>query len=166
MKYVKKISCLILVIIYILSITGCKKTYIYHNEKAVDYLNAYYEYLSDEKQDFIGIDLRDLETAYASGHLKGFISYNYNLKRKRTEDETTYLQRCSTAFQRWIRQNVDKRTTIFLIDQNGTNVLSEAVKLKSSGYKNIHIYAEGYKTLNEYNHNIIPIITGIEDCGC
>lgn len=166
MKLKYKIIYLLL-IPFIFVLTSCKKIIITDENSANVFLNEYYLYLSDQKQNFIGIDLRDLNDEYSLGHLKGFINYNYFTTRSKNESDAEYNQKISNNFQKWMRMKYDKSTTIFMID-NGINqcVIQEAGKLKAMGYKKIYIYTVGYDSLIKFNEGKIPVIIGTDDCGC
>ena len=145
---------------------GCKKVHVVNNDNASEFVDEYYEYLADNKQGFIALDLRNLDPDYASGHLKGFKSYQYYIARNHLEPDTVYNERISSTFIRWMEQNYNKDLTVFLIDKDGSVVSQAAVKLKGIGYKNIYIYTSGYDTIVNYLNDKIEIVTGVDDCGC
>lgn len=164
MKYINKILIICLVLGSSLLIS-CKHTYIYDENDSESFIDAYYDFLALGKDDFVAIDLRNLNYQYAQGHLKGFRNYQYELDQKSKEDDLTYQNRCSSTFLSWMKKNVNKKTTIFLLDNDGTIVLKEAPKLKASGYQNIYLYLGGYNQLISNNQKI-QIITGSDDCQC
>ncbi len=143
------------IILLLLTLTSCKKIVVIDKSDANKYLDEYYLYLSDKKQDYVGIDLRSFNEEYVVGHLKGFVSYSLHENDKN-----------SNSFQDWMMQNYDQNTTIFLIDSDGLFSYQEAKILKENGYKKIYVYNGGYDSLIKYNDGKIPIITGSDDCGC
>ena len=121
-------------------LTGCKKVYVISNDNASEFVDEYYEYLADNKQGFVALDLRNLDPDYAEGHLKGFKSYQYYIARNHLEPDTVYNERISNTFIKWMEQNYNKDLTVFLIDNDGSIVTQAAVKLKGAGYKKIYIF--------------------------
>ena len=145
---------------------SCKKVNVFDETKANDYIDAYYEYLSDQKQGFVAIDLRTLESEYAEGHLKGFISYQYYKTKKENETDAVYESRMSESFNKWMTLNYSKSLTVFLLDNDEKIANREALKLKNQGYKKIYIYTGDFNTLQEQANGVIEIVKGIDDCGC
>lgn len=154
-------SCLIL-----LNFTGCKKVKVISEENGDKYIDAYYDFLSDKKQGFVAIDLRNLNDEYANGHLKGFISYQYYKTRNNEEIDDEYKKRMSENFINWMKYNYSTSLTVFLIDSDGSLVKEEAEKLAKIKYKKIYVFEKGYDLLSKNAVGIIEIVTGTDDCGC
>lgn len=161
-----KIGIFVLCIGVLLTFSGCKKIHVIDEENGEEYINAYYDYFSGEKTGFVAIDLRILNPEYSKGHLKGFISYQYEKARNLGESDTEYRNRMSQTFQAWIKSMYSTKLTVFLIDTEGEIVLQEAPKLQAAGYKRVYIYTAGYVSLAKQASNLIPIATGTDDCGC
>ena len=166
MKLISKTLIILFTTLFVLTFSSCKKVYIYDESKADDFINEYYEYLADNKQGFVAIDLRNLNPDYSDGHLKGFKSYQYYIARNEKEPDSVYESRISETFCKWIQQNYSKDLAVFLIDYNGTVVEQAAVKLKGLGYKNVYIYTGGYDTIVNHLNDLVEVVTGVEDCGC
>lgn len=165
----KRVINLFLVALSLLSLmlfTGCKKVHVINETEATKFVDEYYEYLADNKQGFVALDLRTLDPDYASGHLKGFMSYQYHIARNHLEPDSVYNERISETFIKWMELNHSKDLTVFLIDKDGSIVTQVAVKLKGAGYKNIYIYTSGYDTIINHLNGKIEIVTGVDDCGC
>lgn len=162
----KRYIYILLLFILCLSISGCKKIVVYNETDTDKYIDAYYEYLSDQKQGFVAIDFRMLETEYAEGHLKGFVSYQFYKTRNADESDAAYEQRMSENFVKWMVNNYSKSLTVFLLDDNGITVQKEIIKLKNIGYKKIYGYTGNFDLLKEHASGIIEIVKGTDDCGC
>lgn len=148
--------------ILLLTLTSCKKIIIIEKLDGQKYIDEYYLYLSDQKQDFVGIDFRNLNTDYKNGHFKGFISYSFYEK---SLDKEQYNKVCKN-FITWIIQNYDTSVCLFLIDLDGSISSKVATRLKEVGYQRIYTYKGGFDDLEKFNKNLISIITGVDDCGC
>lgn len=166
MKKIYKLFTLLLIFSFIFMISSCKKVHVVDEDNADLFVDEYYEYLADNKQGFVALDLRNLEPDYANGHLKGFKSYQYYIARNHLEPDSVYNERISTTFIKWMELNYSKNLTVFLIDSSGDIVTQAAVKLKDAGYKNIFIYTSGYDTIVNKLNGKIEIVTGVDDCGC
>ena len=162
----RKIILVLLMLSICLMMSSCKKTQTFNEKDASKYIDTYYEYLSDQKQGFVAIDLRDLENEYSAGHLKGFISYQYYKTRKQTETDADYEKRMSESFIKWMQLNYSKNQTVFLLDGNGEIVQHAAVKLKNQGYKKIYIYTGSFEKIKDSAIGIVAIVKGTDDCGC
>ncbi len=162
----KRISKILIILILLLTLTSCKKIKSYNDSNGDKFIDEYYEYLADNKQGYVAIDLRKLEPDYANGHLNGFKSYQYQLTKNENEQEEKYIERISNTFLKWIELNYSKDLTIFLIDYDGSIVEKEIVNLEKIGYKKIYIYIDGYDTLINHLNNKVEIKKGVEDCGC
>lgn len=164
MKANKRILLILILVTLCFTMISCKKVNVFDDTKASDYIDAYYEFLSDQKQGFVAIDLRNLESEYAKGHLKGFISYQYYKTKKENETDSSYESRMSENFNKWMTLNYSKSLTVFLLDCDEKVGNQEALKLKNQGYKKIYIYTGDFNTLQ--TNGIIEIVKGIDDCGC
>lgn len=151
----KKISIIIIFLLGLLLFASCNiKTYkTYEEDMAKEFIDEIYEYIDNGKANYCLIDVRDLNTSYANGHFKGFI--NYDIKNG-TIDEFLYK----------IESMYSKDKTIFIIDEDGSNIEELMNKLKDKGYKKIHGYLGGYNRLEEENNNDFEVVTGTDDCGC
>lgn len=145
----KRISLFVLIILVLCLLSSCKVM----NLSKEDYVKKYYDYHVQQEKVTGCIDLRDLNTDYATGHIKGFINYNYS---NGNDDEFKYF----------VSSLYNKSTYIFLIDSNGEYVVHAAKVLKQEGYKHIIIYQRGYNDLIGYAQNYLQIVEGIDDCGC
>lgn len=145
----KRISILIFLFCFLLTLTSCKVNKL----PKEDFINKYYHYHVLEEKKTGAIDLRDLHSEYAEGHLKGFLSYNYQNGNK---EEFIY----------YVSSLYNKKTHIFLIDSRGEYVIEAANFLKEAGYRYIYICEDGYTNLEEYAKKYIQIVDGIDDCGC
>lgn len=143
----KKIN-LTLIIFILLMLTSCKVKS-YSKEKYVDKI---YHYHVLQEKDNVCVDLRALEE-YGKGHIKGFVNYNY--QNGSNEEFISYMT-----------SMYDKNTYIFLIDEDGKNVVDASSILKKEGYKNIIIFEEGYDNLELYASKNLEIVEGIDDCNC
>lgn len=166
MKKIANYFILIISFVSLLFLTGCKKVYVISKDNASEFVDEYYEYLADNKQGFVALDLRNLDPDYAEGHLKGFKSYQYYIARNHLEPDTVYNERISNTFIKWMEQNYNKDLTVFLIDNDGSIVTQAAVKLKGAGYKKIYIFTSGYDNIINHLNDKIEIVTGVDDCGC
>ena len=166
MKKIANYFILIISFLSLLFLTACKKVYVISKDNASEFVDEYYEYLADNKQGFVALDLRNLDPDYAEGHLKGFKSYQYYIARNHLEPDTVYNERISNTFIKWMEQNYNKDLTVFLIDNDGSIVTQAAVKLKGAGYKKIYIFTSGYDNIINHLNDKIEIVTGVDDCGC
>lgn len=145
----KRISLIVLLVLSIFVLSSCKVQTL-SKEK---YVKLYYDYHVQSEKPSGAIDLRDLNTDYASGHIKGFLNYNYQNGNK---EEFLY----------YVSSLYNKNTYIFLIDNNGEYVSEASNILKEAGYKHIIIYQDGYYNIEEYAKDYLQIVTGTDDCGC
>lgn len=166
MKKLKRLFIVIIFCFILLNFTGCKKVKVISEENGDKYIDAYYEFLSDQKQGFVAIDLRDLNDEYANGHLKGFISYQYYKTKNNDETDDEYKKRMSENFINWMKYNYSTSLTVFLIDSDGSLVKDEADKLAKLKYKKIYVFEKGYDLLSKKAVGTIEIVTGTDDCGC
>ena len=60
----------------------------------------------------------------------------------------------------------NKKTTIFLLDSDGSLIEEVSSILQELEYKKIYIYTDGYESLIELAKNDIFIETGLDNCGC
>lgn len=143
----KKIN-LTLIIFILLMLTSCKvKSY-----SKEEYVDKIYHYHVLQEKDNVCVDLRTLEE-YGKGHIKGFVNYNY--KNGSNEEFISYMT-----------SMYDKNIYIFLIDEDGKNVVDASSILKKEGYKNIIIFEKGYDNLELYASKNLEIVEGIDDCNC
>lgn len=145
----KRISILIFSICLLFTLTSCKVK----NLTKEDFVDKYYHYHVLEEKETGAIDLRDLHSEYAMGHLKGFVNYNFQNGNK---EEFIY----------YVSSLYNKNFHIFLIASNKEDIQEASTFLKEEGYKHIYIYEEDFDTLLEYAKDYIQIIEGIDDCGC
>lgn len=144
-----KIFLIILSIFFILTLTSCTIKKLNKDE----YINLVYKYHTLMEKDNVCIDLRDLNTSYAKGHIKGFINYNY-----RNGSDEEFIVFMNTMY--------NKNIYVFLIDEDGSDVFHVAKLLKDNGYRHIIIYDGGYQKLEQYAKKYMQIVSGIDDCGC
>ena len=148
----KKIS-LLLIFILILSLTSCAK--VKTTSDSIEFCEYIYDISRGEIKRGAVIDLRDLETDYATGHILGSLSYNF---KNQSEEH----------FITWITGLKSTDTQILLIDygQNEHVVIMEY--LKKAGFKKVLAYTLGYDTLKETNEfkQMVEVKTGTDDCGC
>lgn len=151
----KKISFVIILFICLLCLSSCKKSkYVTYNiGEEQKFFDQVYEFIDKENNNYCLVDVRELETSYASGHFRGFI--NYDIKNG-SVDEFVYKMKSMYS--------LDK--AIFIIDEDGTDVTTLMDALKDEGYKKIYIYLGGYQKLNEANNSDFVVVTGTDDCGC
>lgn len=145
----KKISTMLVLLCFVLCLASC-------SIKSVDsdsFVKKYYHYHVLGEKLTGAIDLRDLETEYAEGHIKGFVNYNYQNGNK---EEFVYF----------VTSLYNKSAYIFLIDNEGEYVHEAAEILKEEGYKNIIICPDGYKSVQGCTEGYLAIIQGTDDCGC
>ena len=150
----KKISCILLMFIFCLFLSGCKT--IEKIDDSKEFLDLYYEYYAGYESDFVGIDLRDYDNLYTKGHFKGFVSFNYE----------SIFNDFELRFSQWIKVNYGKKVAIFLVD-DGSGAVVEAIKvLEKEGYKSVYGFTKGYLELVKANNGLIEILTGGEGCDC
>lgn len=166
MKKIYRLTAVLICMILMFGLVGCKKVNIISENQPDKYIDAYYEFLSDQKQGFVAIDLRNLNEEYAKGHLKGFISYTYYKTRNSGETDAEYEKRMSENFRSWIKYNYSTSLTIFLVDNDGKLAKQEAAKLLNQKYKKIYVFEGGYDLLSQSAKGIVEIVTGTADCGC
>lgn len=148
-----KIVLSLLICLLLITLTSCKSKVISTNKDNYHiYIDEFYQFQIGKKEGYVAVDLRDTDI-YADGHIKGFISYNYQNSNK--EEFVTYM----TGMY-------NKKITIFLLDSDGSLVTKVADLLKSQEYKKIYIYTDGYESLKELAKNDIFIETGLDNCGC
>ena len=148
----KKISILILIVLSLL-ITSCSKI------KTTDNAEKFCKYVYDISRGKIKrgavIDLRDLETDYAAGHIYGALSYNF---KNQSEEH----------FINWIKGLKNTDTQILLIDYGNNEHQVIIQYLKNAGYKKVLAYTLGYDILKETDSfkQKVEVKTGTDDCGC
>lgn len=143
----------LLICLLLITLTSCKSKVIATNKDNYSkYINEFYQYQIGQKEGYVAVDLRDTNT-YAEGHIKGFISYNY---QNSTKEE----------FINYITGMYNKKTTIFLLDSDGSLIEEVSSILQELEYKKIYIYTDGYESLIELAKNDIFIETGLDNCGC
>ena len=158
----QKIINLILVFFLVFTMVGCKKENEISNN--LEFLDIYYEYYAGLKdKDFVGIDLRDYETKYVEGHLKGFISFDFFPGLVSGDlNNDTYRQR----FHEWIQINYSKDTVLFIVDDGDGCTDTVNRVLKSQNFDEYYIYSKGYDKLIQANEGLIEIVTGGSECDC
>ena len=143
----------LLICLLLITLTSCKSKVIATNKDNYSkYINEFYQYQIGQKEGYVAVDLRDTNI-YAEGHIKGFISYNY---QNSTKEE----------FINYITGMYNKKTTIFLLDSDGSLIEEVSSILQELEYKKIYIYTDGYESLIELAKNDIFIETGLDNCGC
>ncbi len=145
----KRISILFISLLSLLILSSCNRIEELNKE---EYINSFYCYHTLGEEEAVGIDLRTLEE-YGNGHLKGYINYNFENGNKE-------------EFIIFVTSVYNKDTYIFLIDKTGEYVNLASNVLKDEGYKHIVIYKDGFDSICEYASDYIPIVEGIDDCGC
>ena len=148
----KRIS-LLLIFILMLTLTSCSKLKTTSDSK--EFCEYIYDISRGEIKRGAVIDLRDLETDYAVGHIHGALSYNF---KNQSEEH----------FITWITGLKSTDTQILLVDYgNGEHeVIMEY--LKKAGFKKVLAYTLGYNNLKETNEfkQMVEVKTGTDDCGC
>ena len=143
----------LLVCLLLITLMSCKSKVISSNKDNYSkYINEFYQYQIGKKEGYVAVDLRDTDI-YAEGHIKGFISYNY---QNSTKEE----------FINYITGMYNKKTTIFLLDSDGSLIEEVSSILQELEYKKIYIYTDGYDSLIELAKDDIFIETGLDNCGC
>lgn len=143
----------LLICLLLITLTSCKSKVIATNKDNYSkYINEFYQYQIGQKEGYVAVDLRDTNI-YAEGHIKGFISYNY---QNSTKEE----------FINYITGMYNKKTTIFLLDSDGSLIEEVSSILQELEYKKIYIYTDGYESLIELAKDDIFIETGLDNCGC
>ena len=101
------------------------------------------------------IDLRDLETDYASGHIYGALSYDFS-----NQEENHFIT--------WITGLKSTDTQVLIIDSGNNEHKTIMNYLEKAGYKKVLAYTLGYDTLKDSNEfkQKVEVKTGTEDCGC
>lgn len=157
-----KIISTILTLLLLITLVGCKKENVISSNK--EFIEIYYEYYAGiEDKDFVGIDLRDYETRYTKGHLKGFISFDYypSLVEGDIKNDT-YRDR----FREWVTINYSKDTVIFVVDDKDQTADKIRSVLEGCNYEEFYVYQKGYDKLIEANEGLIEIVTGGNSCDC
>ena len=148
----KKIS-LLLIFILMLSLTSCAKVKTTSDSK--EFCEYIYDISRGEIKRGAVIDLRDLETDYAAGHILGALSYNF---KNQSEEH----------FITWITGLKSTDTQILIIDdgENEHQIIMDY--LKKAGFKKVLAYTLGYDTLKESTEfkQMVEVKTGTDDCGC
>ena len=143
----------LLICLLLITLTSCKSKVIATNKDNYSkYINEFYQYQIGQKEGYVAVDLRDTNI-YAEGHIKGFISYNY---QNSTKEE----------FINYITGMYNKKTTLFLLDSDGSLIEEVSSILQELEYKKIYIYTDGYDSLIELAKDDIFIETGLDNCGC
>lgn len=148
----KKINLFLLTGIVFLSSCVVKKIKVYEENQAIKFLDETQKYTSTTRDDYVLLDLRDLNNSFAKEHFVGFINYDIN----------------NGSFEELMQKLIiaNKQDTIFIIDEKGKDVIRVAEYLKKCGYKKIIIYLGGYENLRKNNSNYFTTRSGIEDCDC
>lgn len=148
----KKINLFLLTGIVFLSSCVVKKIKVYEESQAIKFLDETQKYTSTTRDDYVLLDLRDLNNSFAKEHFVGFINYDIN----------------NGSFEELMQKLIiaNKQDTIFIIDEKGKDVIKVAEYLKKCGYKKIIIYLGGYENLRKNNSNYFTTRSGIEDCDC
>ena len=148
----KRIS-LILLLILTLFLTSCTSI------KTTDSSKKFCEYIYDISRGEIKrgavIDLRDLETEYAKGHIHGALSYNFKNQEQ-------------SHFTTWITGLKSTDTQILLIDSGCGEHEIIMNYLKEAGYEKVLAYTLGYDVLSKTEEfkTMVEVKTGTDDCGC
>lgn len=148
----KKVSLIMLLGLVFFSSCVVKKIKVYEKSQILNFLDETKKYTSTTRNDYVLLDLRNLNDAYAIEHFVGFINYDIN---NGTLEELK---------QKLIIAN--KTDTIFIIDENGDDVIEVAQYLKKCGYKKLIIYLGGFKNIKSNANDYFMIKSGIEDCAC
>jgi rhodanese-related sulfurtransferase len=148
----KNIS-LFLLLLVILFISGCSK--IRTTDSAKEFCEYIYDISRGEIKRGAVIDLRDLETDYAQGHIYGALSYNF-----KNQEESHFIT--------WITGLKSTDTYILLIDSGNNEHQVIMTYLEKAGYKKVLAYTQGYNTLKETTEfkQKVEVNTGTDDCGC
>lgn len=153
-----KISKLLYIFLLLIVLTGCKK--IENTSDSEYFINVLYDYSRGELDNACIIDLRPLENDinqddYATGHIHGALSYDFNKQNKDT-------------FITWITGLKSKKTTIILVDSGNNEHITIIDYLTEAGYKKIISYELGYQNLKQADSFKIKVeeSTGTYDCGC
>ena len=148
----KKIS-LLLVFILMLTLTSCSKIKTTNDSK--EFCEYIYDISRGEIKRGAVIDLRDLETDYANGHIHGALSYNY---KNQSEEH----------FITWITGLKSTDTQILIIDYGQNEHVQIMEYLKEAGFKKVLAYTLGYDVLKETSEfkQMVEVKTGTDDCGC
>lgn len=56
----------------------CKKIKVYEENQAIKFLDETQKYTSTTRDDYVLLDLRDLNNSFAKEHFVGFINYDIN----------------------------------------------------------------------------------------
>lgn len=157
-----KIISTILTLLLLITLVGCKKENVISSNE--EFIEIYYEYYAGiEDKDFVGIDLRDYETKYTKGHLKGFISFDYYPSLVEGDIQNDIY---SERFVEWIKINYSKDTVIFVVGDNDQTADKIRGALDGLNYEEFYVYLKGYDKLIEANDGLIEIVTGGNSCDC
>lgn len=148
----KKIS-LLLIFILMLTLSSCSK--VKTTEDSKEFCEYIYDISRGEIKRGVVIDLRDLETDYASGHIYGALSYEFS-----NQEENHFIT--------WITGLKSTDTQVLIIDSGNNEHQTIMNYLEKAGYKKVLAYTLGYDTLKDSNEfkQKVEVKTGTEDCGC
>lgn len=81
----------------------CKKIKVYEENQAIKFLDETQKYTSTTRDDYVLLDLRDLNNSFAKEHFVGFINYDIN----------------NGSFEELMQKLIiaNKQDTIFIIDE-------------------------------------------------
>ena len=149
-----------IIFIFIFLLTGCNSFNTYNQDHFQEYIDELYLYETGKKQDVVYIDLRitgDEENPnpneYDSGHIKGFINYNYENGSKE-------------EFTNWIKGQYHLKTAVFLIDDGSGKTVKVSDWLKEIGYSKVIAFTDGFQKLVELGEDQLYIVTGLDNCAC
>lgn len=150
----KKISLMIFLFIVSFSLFSCKKKEykMFKINEERFFIDEIYQYINNNKG-YCLIDVRSLNEEYAKGHFRGFI--NYDIKKGNVDE---FVYRITTMYS--------KDKAIFIIDQDGNDVIKLMEALKQAQYQKIYIYLGGYHNLLQANQDDFVVVEGTDDCGC
>lgn len=148
----KKIS-LLFIFLLIITLTSCSK--IKTTNDAKEFCEYIYDISRGEIKRGVVIDLRNLETEYAAGHIHGSLSYDFAHQEEH-------------HFITWITGLKSTDTQVLLIDSGNNEHQVIMNYLEKAGYKKILAYSLGYNNLKETSEfkQKVEVKTGTDDCGC
>lgn len=153
MTKIKGIAIIFLLLL-LCGLAGCKKQVTtYQATQGKAFFEEIYQYIEKNEHNYVLLDTRNRDNAYANGHFFGFM--NYDIEQGSLEELGNHLQNMH-----------HKKKTIFIIDEDGRNVEKIAAHLASIGYRKMSVYLGGYNTLLSYNEQYFQVVTGLEDCDC
>lgn len=149
----KKLTIMILFMLFVLTACGNKEIKVYQDIE-VEEFDTILENVGNGKTK--AYDLREYEECYA-GRIPGF----YCSRVDQIEGETEALDKIINNLKLLLIEK--KKTLIILIDNDGKNSEYVATKLFNEGYTNIHYFKSGYDKFVELHENFVPE-TGECDC--